>query len=167
MRSVPVAHTPKCDPVSPHRHGFAHDIVTKGTPKGCSVRREVCSPRVMPVEHEEAMIEGARPAADDPEELGQEGRRPQGPREPEEPSYQERESHRRTHIPYRPWCRECVQGRGRDRPHKRIDRTSDGVPIISLDFSSLATKERRPAQQWPSETRCPSLFLRMSCLAKV
>ena len=167
MRSVPVAHTPKCDPVSPHRHGFAHDIVTKGTPKGCSVRREVCSPRVMPVEHEEAMIEGARPADDDPEELGQEGRRPQGPREPEEPSYQERESHRRTHIPYRPWCRECVQGRGRDRPHKRIDRTSDGVPIISLDFSSLATKERRPAQQWPSETRCPSLFLRMSCLAEV
>ena len=42
------------------------------------------------------------------------------------------EEHNRTHIPYRSWCKWCVEGRGRGEQH----RTSPGssVPIVGLDY---------------------------------
>ena len=40
------------------------------------------------------------------------------------PTLQEREEHRKTHLPFRSWCRECVAGRGQNLPHRRRDPKS-------------------------------------------
>ena len=39
---------------------------------------------------------------------------------PNMPTRAEVERHRLDHIPYRSWCGACVSGRGRERPHARI-----------------------------------------------
>ena len=73
---------------------------------------------------------------DDQEEEGQGGevRRSKLVTNVLQPTQKERDAHRPTHIPFRPWCRFCVFGRGRDRQHRTIDRSEDGVPIIGVDF---------------------------------
>ena len=39
--------------------------------------------------------------------------------DPKLPSKAEREEHELTHLPYRNWCKYCVQGRGKEAPHKK------------------------------------------------
>ena len=43
--------------------------------------------------------------------------------------------HRITHIPYRSWCRECVEGRalGEQRGHARDARPSM-IPVVGMDY---------------------------------
>ena len=53
---------------------------------------------------------------------------------PEQPTAAERAAHDLTHCPYRSWCRACMLGRGRDRPHHRIDHRGDIVPRVALDY---------------------------------
>ena len=56
-------------------------------------------------------------------------------KDPGEPTSQERELHSKTHLPFRSWCRKCVMGRGRDKPHcQKKDGTEKGIPIIGVDF---------------------------------
>jgi hypothetical protein len=53
-------------------------------------------------------------------------------RDPKLPSQDDIECHRCSHIPFRDWCRHCVQGRGRGDPHLRTEGSS--IPIVGLDY---------------------------------
>ena len=53
-------------------------------------------------------------------------------RDPKLPSQEDVECHRCSHIPFRSWCRWCVQGRGRGDPHLRS--TGSSIPIVGLDY---------------------------------
>eukprot|EP00972_Heterocapsa_arctica_P060316 8896878-Heterocapsa_arctica.AAC.1 len=37
-----------------------------------------------------------------------------------------RATHNLTHVPYAPWCSDCVRGRGRDAGHPKRKKPSDG-----------------------------------------
>ena len=56
---------------------------------------------------------------------------------PEMPTEAEVEEHRIDHLPYRNWCRECVEGFGREDAHtcKEVPRT---VPVVSMDYLFLS-----------------------------
>ena len=61
---------------------------------------------------------------------------------PEAPSREAVESHLLTHIPFAPWCRACISGRGREAPHFRQNKEKPvATPVISLtiSFSVLLT----------------------------
>ena len=51
---------------------------------------------------------------------------------PRLPSAADVEEHNRTHIPYRSWCKWCVEGRGRGEQHRSSPGSS--VPIVGLDY---------------------------------
>ena len=51
---------------------------------------------------------------------------------PGEPSPQELEQHRASHLPYRSWCRWCVMGRARGLKH--TVKPVGSVPVIGLDY---------------------------------
>ena len=47
--------------------------------------------------------------------------------------------HRITHLPYRPWCPECVDGFAREWPHrhKEVQRL---IPLIFREYLYLSEK---------------------------
>ena len=49
--------------------------------------------------------------------------------------------HEETHLPFAPWCLECVKGRGTAAPHKRVkpDDIRRESPVIELDMAFLKT----------------------------
>ena len=48
------------------------------------------------------------------------------------PSTTEVAEHNLTHLPHRSWCPICIEARGKDRPHRRVDRSNHEV--IELHF---------------------------------
>ena len=80
------------------------------------------------------------------EEEEEEGRTPKGVRAPTGPTKAEREEHERCHIPYRSWCRYCVRGRGRNKPHKKAqgEEEAEGVQKgrVSMDYFFLTKKDQ-------------------------
>ena len=52
---------------------------------------------------------------------------------PGQPSAQEEEEHRCSHIPYRSWCKWCVMGRGLGTPHSGLHNHSQ-IPPVGLDY---------------------------------
>ena len=58
-------------------------------------------------------------------------------KDPGEPSQQERDEHDVTHLPYRSWCRVCLEAKGKEDPHFRTRLKEVGeVPTIGLDYKS-------------------------------
>ncbi len=53
-------------------------------------------------------------------------------RDPGQPTASQVEMHRRTHLPYRLWCKWCILGRGRGLQHRRSHGSI--IPIIGLDY---------------------------------
>ena len=43
--------------------------------------------------------------------------KPAVPKDPYTPTAQERAEHEPTHLPFRSWCRQCVEGRLENNPH--------------------------------------------------
>ena len=43
-------------------------------------------------------------------------------KDPGEPSQRERDEHDVTHLPFRSWCRVCLEAKGKEDPHKRVKR---------------------------------------------
>ena len=64
-------------------------------------------------------------------------RQPKIIRDPGAPTEHERRAHCVSHLPYRRWCKICVQGRGRDLPHSTRDRGELGAPLLGVDFFFL------------------------------
>ena len=52
--------------------------------------------------------------------------------DPGQPTPQQLEDHRRLHLPYRQWCKWCVQGRGRGSPHTRAPASN--IAVIGVDY---------------------------------
>ena len=52
---------------------------------------------------------------------------------PRTPTKAEREEHDVTHVPYRPWCRFGVMGRGLERRHLTQSGDRDGDPRVFAD----------------------------------
>ena len=60
---------------------------------------------------------------------------------PQRPSATDVEEHRVTHIPFRSWCRECVEGRalGEQRGHA-ADACEKRIAVVGMDCSFNAAK---------------------------
>ena len=55
---------------------------------------------------------------------------------PVRPTQKELEEHAVAHTPYRAWCAACVQGRGRNMDHKRLDAEREHlIDTISVDYA--------------------------------
>ena len=66
-----------------------------------------------------------------------EGQEPRQLRVPTSPTPEMIEKHELTHIPFRPWCRACVRGRGRADQHRIKSEHSSTVPLVSMDYMFL------------------------------
>ncbi len=62
---------------------------------------------------------------------------------PSMPTKHELEHHRITHIPYRNWCPHCVRGKAREDAHRKVDRSQDEVPTISIDYAFMSGKRKK------------------------
>ena len=64
---------------------------------------------------------------------------------PVQPTPKEIAEHEATHLPYRPWCKYCVQGKAMNRKHnasKRLQTEKDGVPQIVMDYMFMSNKDK-------------------------
>ena len=57
---------------------------------------------------------------------------------PDLPSREAIEQHRIDHWPYRCWCRDCVEGAGREFKHGSVERSS--AAIVSMDYMFVTKK---------------------------
>ena len=72
---------------------------------------------------------------------------PRGPKQIVGPSRKDWLNHQKTHLPYQAWCKYCVMGRGKERPHHRVPETHVGpVPLVQLDFSFIKLKDEEQSQ---------------------
>ncbi len=65
---------------------------------------------------------------DEPEHPAEEARAARPSRDPGAPTQAQRDAHAATHLPFRSWCDECVQGRRDAPPHCRQKRGAGAVP---------------------------------------
>ena len=68
------------------------------------------------------------------EEEAEERLVPRCMRSPSEPSMAEREAHMATHLPFRSWCKFCVQGRAENPPHQKSENEEVNTPEIQMDY---------------------------------
>ena len=61
-------------------------------------------------------------------------------RDPREPTKEEKEEHEKTHMPFRNWCRHCVNGRGKEETCRKMDRRHEMVEV-RLDFMFMGKEE--------------------------
>ncbi len=80
----------------------------------------------VPLSRVERPPEGAEP--DEPEHPAEEARAARPSRDPGAPTQAMRDAHASTHLPFRSWCDECVQGRRDAPPHCRQKRSA-GVTL--------------------------------------
>ena len=60
---------------------------------------------------------------------------------PDTPTLSDVLAHRATHYPYRPWCPDCVEGRGREFGHLACQpREGRSVPTVSFDYCFVGDK---------------------------
>ena len=66
----------------------------------------------------------------------------------QEPTPLERETHSRTHVPYRAWCEFCVKGKADSAPHRRRQSASlNGNPAVSMGYMFM----KAPEAETPAE----------------
>ena len=68
---------------------------------------------------------------------GEEARNPKRARDPAQPTKAEWEAHQANHLPYRSWCKYCVEGRLDNPPHRRRPSGAEepALPEIHLDYA--------------------------------
>ena len=70
---------------------------------------------------------------------------------PDMPTEAEVEEHRVDHLPYRSWCRECLEGFGREDAHLTSDHAHE-IPIVSLDYMFMSSRGVFERHEWqPAE----------------
>ena len=83
------------------------------------------------------------PVGEDAEE--EEARAVKAPRRPCEPTEEERRLHEILHLPYRSWCRYCVEGRGQHAPHYGTRSEEPRIPEVHVDYAFFRDKEGAPS----------------------
>ncbi len=73
------------------------------------------------------------------------------PRNPSLPCAADIEEHRRTHYPFRTWCRECLMGRGLGEQRGAHAGRPHSIPIVGVDFWYITsgTIKRRDELEYP------------------
>ena len=62
---------------------------------------------------------------------------------PGDPTRREREEHDITHLPYRSWCRTCVEAKGKEDPHKKVSEIQpEELPIVSMDYAFMSQEDQ-------------------------
>jgi hypothetical protein len=56
------------------------------------------------------------------------------PFDPAQPTSRQIDDHDRTHLPYRNWCKWCVEAKGREDGHKRVKADDGGLPVVGMDY---------------------------------
>ena len=59
---------------------------------------------------------------------------------PQMPTLSQLREHRETHIPYRCWCEECVEGFGKEAPHLKNNQGGRTIPLISCDYLFVTSR---------------------------
>ena len=49
--------------------------------------------------------------------------------------------HSLTHLPSQPWCKVCVQSRGRDSPHREKSKMDAVVPQLHFDYGCRSSTD--------------------------
>jgi hypothetical protein len=75
--------------------------------------------------------------SDEPEHPAEEARAARPARDPGAPTQAQRDAHSATHLPFRSWCDECVQGRRDAPPHFRTKRGPGEVPEVAFDYAYI------------------------------
>jgi hypothetical protein len=73
--------------------------------------------------------------SDEQEHPADEAREAKPARDPGAPTQAMRDAHAATHLPFRSWCDECVQGRRDAPPHCRSKRAAGEVPEVAFDYA--------------------------------
>ena len=63
--------------------------------------------------------------------------RPATRRDPGTPDQLVMEPHSLTHFPSQPWCKMCVESRGRDSPHREQSKIDAVVPHLQFDYGYM------------------------------
>ena len=100
-------------------------------------------------------------------------------RDPNTPDQIVMEQHSLAHFPTQPWCKMCVESRGRDSPHREQSKIDAVVPQLQFDFGYMGDLSRSRASSWeqtpllkPSTRRwyhtrrrwtCPVLLPQLKC----
>ena len=74
---------------------------------------------------------------DEPAHPAEEARAARPARDPGAPTQAMRDAHAATHLPFRSWCDECVQGRRDAPPHCRTRRGEGEVPEVAFDYAFI------------------------------
>ena len=61
-------------------------------------------------------------------------------RDPGDPTEEEKEDHRCSHLPYRSWCRWCVMGRGTGQPHQQREQKGS-TSRVGVDYFFIVNGE--------------------------
>ena len=90
----------------------------------------------------------------DEDETENEGVAPKVARQPGQPTAEERRAHEVCHVPYRSWCKHCVRGRGRRRPHCRIGSGRDeDLPHAAIDYTFFTQNGAKKAEDLTEEEK--------------
>ena len=94
------------------------------------------------------------------ENESEEARLPKVFRDPGAPTETEIEQHNVTHLPFRAWCPSCVEGKARDRPHRRQDVEEKSLAEVVFDYGFFGAQgeEETVAIQFARDTRTKMLF---------
>ena len=67
---------------------------------------------------------------------------------PPKPGLDVQHAHAASHTPFAGWCEDCVRGRAREDPHRRINKTDeqkeDETPVVQIDFAFFVTPIPNP-----------------------
>ena len=67
---------------------------------------------------------------------------------PNMPTVSEVREHEIDHIPFRNWCKACIEGFGQERGHMSIDAEARQIPIISFDYVLLTARGAFTRQEY-------------------
>ena len=60
------------------------------------------------------------------------------------PTQEEVQAHAVSHTPYRAWCAACVQGRGRNADHRRLEAERQHlIDTVSVDYAFFGDHDER------------------------
>ena len=94
----------------------------------------------------EGPVEANGPEEEEPEEMRTQGAPQRGRKLPVLPSMEEQMEHYRTHLPFRSWCKWCVQGRKPNWAHYSLPQEviDDRGPEVHMDYCFFREAEGRP-----------------------
>ena len=76
------------------------------------------------------------------------------------PSMKEKEEHFVSHFPFRAWCEQCVRGKAKAMRHVRVDHSEEQVPVISVDYCFMNSKDDTVITEDTQSKHSPVLVVR-------